>query len=425
MTDASQQLVPKLRFPNFELPWKASPFSNLYNFFPTNSLSRNDLEEDNGGILNIHYGDIHTRLPSRLDTGTEKLPSVKSEKMAIADRQQPLAVGDLIFADASEDTADIGKVVEVVAIGGRKVVAGLHTIHARPKPETEAAVGFCTELFRSARVRRAIIRESQGAKVLGLSATKLGAIDIHFPTFPEQQRMSSFFGIIDEKLSLLERQKTLLADYKRGCTQQIFSRKIRFKDDHGNDFPDWEDTTIGEIGNFYYGKSAPKFSLSPDAATPCVRYGELYSRYGVVIENVESRTNIDPNQLKFSQGGEILVPRVGEAPLDFAASCSYLPHAGIAIGEMISVFNTDENPLFYTYYFRTLLKEFARVVEGGNVSNLYYSYLEPIKVGRPHPDEQIMIANFLTAIDLKLRLISEEVKHVKTFKKGLLQQMYV
>ena len=119
----------------------------------------------------------------------------------------------------------------------------------------------------------------------------------------------------------------------------------------------WELTTIGNIGSFYYGKSAPKWSLEENAPTPCVRYGELYTKFGAEITETYSKTNIDPSNLKFSKGGEILVPRVGEKPEDFGKCCCFLPLKNIAIGEMISVFETNQNALFYTYYFRNMYKD--------------------------------------------------------------------
>ena len=115
--------------------------------------------------------------------------------------------------------------------------------------------------------------------------------------------------------------------------------KLRFPE--FRDEPAWEGTTIGALGRFYYGKSAPKWSLSDDAPTPCVRYGELYTKFGPVISETYSRTNTDPKTLRFSKGGEILIPRVGEKPDDFGKCCAYLPLKDIAIGEMISVLETD------------------------------------------------------------------------------------
>ena len=187
---------------------------------------------------------------------------------------------------------------------------------------------------------------------------------------------------------------------------------------------EWELTSIGEIGAFYYGKSAPKWSLSEDAPTLCVRYGELYTKFDTIITEVKSRTNIEPSDLKFSKGGEILVPRVGERATDFAKNCCYLPFPNIAIGEMISVFETKEFPLFYTHYFRTLWREFAEVVEGQNVKNLYYINLEPIKIGKPSYEEQQKVASCLSYLDEVITSHSQKLDLLKDHKKGLMQNLF-
>jgi len=187
---------------------------------------------------------------------------------------------------------------------------------------------------------------------------------------------------------------------------------------------EWELSTIGELGNFYYGKSAPKWSLSEDAPTLCVRYGELYTKFDTIINEIKSRTNIDPSDLKFSKGGEILVPRVGERATDFAKNCCYLPFSNIAIGEMISVFETKEFPIFYTHYFRTLWREFAEVVEGQNVKNLYYVNLEPIKIGKPSYEEQQKIASCLSSLDEVIAAHSQKLALLKDHKKGLMQNLF-
>jgi len=187
---------------------------------------------------------------------------------------------------------------------------------------------------------------------------------------------------------------------------------------------EWESSNIGKVGKFYYGKSAPKWSLSPDAPTLCVRYGELYTKFDTVISEIKSRTNIDPSDLKFSKGGEILVPRVGEVARDFASHCCYLPFPNIAIGEMISVYETEEYGIFYTYYFRTLEKEFARVVEGQNVKNLYYVNLEPIAIGKPVIEEQLKIADILSSLDEVITANINRLEILKIYKKGLMQNLF-
>lgn len=205
-------------------------------------------------------------------------------------------------------------------------------------------------------------------------------------------------------------------------TKRELKPKLRFPD--FRDTEGWEETTIGDIGSFYYGKSAPKWSLKEDAPTRCVRYGELYTKFGAIISETYSRTNIDPKNLRFSKGGEILVPRVGEKPDDFGKCCCYLPLANIAIGEMISVFETAQNPLFYTYYFRKLYRQFAKVVEGQNVKNLYYVELEPLPIHRPSLLEQQKIADCLSSIDDRITAETQKLDTLRAHKKGLMQQLF-
>ena len=200
--------------------------------------------------------------------------------------------------------------------------------------------------------------------------------------------------------------------------------KLRFKDNNDNDYPNWVNSTIGKSGYFYYGKSAPKWSITDTATTPCVRYGELYTTHNIIVKKIYSYTNIPKENLKFSTGNEVLVPRVGEEPLDFC-KCCYLPFKDVAIGEMISVYNTKNNPLFISYMFNGTMKyKFARLVEGGNVSNLYYSYLENISINLPCLEEQKKIANFLSTVDKKITNLENTITNLENQKKGLLQQIF-
>ncbi len=187
---------------------------------------------------------------------------------------------------------------------------------------------------------------------------------------------------------------------------------------------EWKKTTIADIGEFYYGRSAPKWSITDDATIPCVRYGELYTKHKGTVKEIYSYTNIDRNKLLFSKGGEILIPRVGEDPMDFA-KCSYLPFSGVAIGEMISVYNTDQNPVFITAYFNSQMKyEFAKRVEGASVSNLYYSYLKDINLRIPTIEEQQKIGDFFSKLDRQIELEEQKLAKLEEQKKGYMQQIF-
>ena len=408
MTQTQKQNVPKLRFPGFEAALESVKLEDVATFSKGKGISKSDIDPD-GDQFCIRYGELYTVYDTIIDQPISKT-SIPASNLK-------LSKGDEVLVPASgEDAKDIATAAVVkqagVALGG-----DLNIIHSKND-------GAFLASYLSGRKRMTLAAMAQGNSVVHLYPAQLKTLDLHLPTLPEQRKIASFLGAVDAKITHLSRKKALLEDYKKGCMQQLFSQKIRFKDDDGNDFPDWIETTIGKVGHFYYGKSAPKFSLAPDAPTPCVRYGELYSTYGLQIDNVVSRTTIDPKNLKFSKGGEILVPRVGEDPMDFA-TCCLLIQSGVAIGEMISVFNTKQDSLFYTYYFRTYKKQFAKMVEGANVSNLYYSYLEDIPIGQPHIAEQRKIADFLSALDRKIDLVAQELTFARSFKAGLLQQMFV
>lgn len=277
-------------------------------------------------------------------------------------------------------------------------------------------------------LKRHITSGARSNGLLNISKETFFGVEIPTPLPAEQQKIAECLSSVDELMAAQARKVDALKSHKKGLMQQLFPRegetqpRLRFPE--FQNAGEWEKTTIGALGNFYYGKSAPKWSLEDEAPTPCVRYGELYTKFGPIITETYSRTNIDPTTLRFSKGGEILVPRVGEKPEDFGKCCCYLPLKGIAIGEMISVFETDQHPLFYTYYFRHLYRQFARVVEGQNVKNLYYAVLQPLAICRPPLPEQQRIAACLSSLDTLISAEAQRLEALKTHKKGLMQQLF-
>ena len=243
----------------------------------------------------------------------------------------------------------------------------------------------------------------------------------------EQEKIGKFFNQLDNTIALHQRKLEKTKALKSAYLSELFpvegerKPKRRF----AGFIDDWKQGTVGEYGYFYYGKSAPKWSVTKDAIIPCVRYGELYTKFGAKIDKVYSYTNISKENLKFSTGNEVLVPRVGEDPLDFA-NCSWLSIPNVAIGEMISVYNTEENPLFISYYFNSQLRHaFAKRVEGGNVSNLYFTYLENITISIPNKEEQDTIANFLESLDSVVEHHQHKLEKLKNIKQAYLNELFV
>ena len=245
--------APKLRFKEFDGDWGKKKFSEQFNFHNTNSYSR-ALLADQGEIMNIHYGDIHTKFSMLFDVKEEAVPFLSGEvdTNKIAENQF-LQVGDLVIADASEDYKDIGKAIEVINLDNQKVVAGLHTYIARPVER--CAIGFNGYLMQTFEVREQIKKLATGISVLGISKTNLGKVELKIPCLAEQTKIASFLSAVDEKISQLSQKLHLLGQYKQGMMQKLFSQQLRFKADDGNEFREWSNKTIGDVANIKRGAS--------------------------------------------------------------------------------------------------------------------------------------------------------------------------
>lgn len=216
---------PTLRFKaddGSEFPdWEEKKFGDCFDFFTTNSLSRDKLSYVTGMIKNIHYGDIHTKFRSVFKPEQENVPYITDlDDTKKIKAQSYCQNGDLVFADASEDYADIGKCIEVRELGELKLVAGLHTHLARPKEKF--ATGYQAYLQKSWKMRYQIMRIAQGTKVLGISTKQLATISLPIPSLEEQEKIASFLISLDKKIECLEFELDKSRVWKKGLLQQMF-----------------------------------------------------------------------------------------------------------------------------------------------------------------------------------------------------------
>jgi len=150
-------------------------------------------------LLNLHYGLIHNGLPTQIDINDSSLPAIKAgnepRKFTLCKE------GDIAFADASEDTNDVGKVVEFVDCAGKDVVCGLHTIHGRDKLN-KTVPGFKGYAFSSKAFHDQIKRIAQGTKVFSISAGSFDEVCVGIPGKEEQKKIATLLSLIDQRISI-------------------------------------------------------------------------------------------------------------------------------------------------------------------------------------------------------------------------------
>lgn len=202
--------------------WEEKKFGEVFSFRTTNSFSRDNLNYEDGEIKNIHYGDIHTKFATLFNVTKELVPFVNSEiELKRIAEDNYCKEGDLIIADASEDYEDIGKCIEIVTLNGEKVLAGLHTILARPDLHN-MFIGFNGYLMKSEKIRLQIKTIAQGSKVLSISSKRLAELTLIIPQIPEQIKIADFLSAIDTKIDFVAKQLDVAKNFKKGLLQQMF-----------------------------------------------------------------------------------------------------------------------------------------------------------------------------------------------------------
>ena len=168
--------------------------------------------------------------------------------------------------------------------------------------------------------KRVFIRKATGSTFLEISKKTLEKIYLSIPSLPEQQKIADFLTAVDKRIELLEKKKTLLETYKKGVMKKIFNQEIRFKDDKGNDFPDWKEKRLGDLFNFIRGSSLSKSDLNVDGEFKCIHYGELFTIYKEVIRTIVSNTNKEGTR---SIHGDILMPTSDVTPFGLPLQVVY------------------------------------------------------------------------------------------------------
>jgi type I restriction enzyme S subunit len=223
---------------------------------------------------------------------------------------------------------------------------------------------------------------------------------IFVPSLAEQKRIASFFTVLDKKNAQLKEKKKLLEQYKKGIMQKIFSQELRFKDDDGNDFEDWEVKMLKETLTIGSGKD----------------YKHLKMGKIPVFGTGGYMTSVD----SFLYDGEtVCIGRKGtiDKPMYYN-------------GKIWTV-----DTLFYTHSFVNTLPKFIFYVfqtinwkvhnEASGVPSLSKSTIEKIDLNIPSVPEQTKIANFLTTIDRKINNCQTQIEQTQLYKNGLLQGMFV
>lgn len=409
-----QQNVPKLRFPEFSGAWEKAPLGAISEKITSGSRDWAQFYSTEGDLF-IRMTNL--RRDERIDLDLSDVKFVSLPKSGHEGARTSLQPDDILISI----TAELGK-IGLVPNGIGNAYINQHTALVRPRRDNANPSYVAQDLARFSNTKRLNRLNDAGAKA-GLNLTTISRFKISIPTLREQRKIADFLGAVDARIGQLERKKALLEAYKKGCMQKLFSRKLRFKRDDGTDFPDWEEKRLGDLGDFYGGGTPDTTNeefwsgKTPWISSSDIEEGKLRH---VSITRWVSDSAVKNSATKVVPAGSLLiVSRVGVgklaiAPVDLCTSQDFL--------NFVPKFIDNE---YLGYWLIENKGKMLSFCQGTSIKGLSYSELKRLFVEVPNTAEQRKIADFLSAIDDKIALVAQELDHARSFKKGLLQQMFV
>lgn len=263
-----------------------------------------------------------------------------------------------------------------------------------------------------------------GTKQANLSGQQVKELNTYVPCVLEQQKISNFLSSVDKKISLLKQKHILLDQYKKGVMQKLLSQEIRFKDKNGNDFPHWQEECFSNILVLQLNSLKMKDDKEYELITVRRRNRGVDSR-GIFKGKevlVKNQFELKTNQFVISKRQIV------------HGACGLVPEklAGAIVSNEYNVFEpvTEKLDINYFNMIATSLpmrRAFFINSDGVHIEKLLFktkSWLKT-KLGFPCVEEQRKIVSFVESLDKKFELVLLQIEQSQTFKKGLLQQMFV
>ena len=385
--------VPNLRFPEFQGEWEKCKVSDLLDFYSTNSLSWDKLEYGTTNIQNLHYGLIHVGLPTMVDIDKDNLPNIIDGN--VPKNYELCKEGDIVFADASEDTNEVAKAVEYYNLNGKKVVCGLHTIHGRDN-KNKTVVGYKGYAFSSMSFHHQIRRIAQGTKIYSINSKNFSECYVGIPSKDEQQKIADLLRLIDERIATQNKIIEKLQSLIKGISSRIFASIQGFE------------YRMGDIVTITNGNSNVQDAVtqSKDGLYPFFDRSEDIKYLPTFLFNKEA--------IIYPGEGTEFMPRYFKGKFALHQRCY-----------AIFDFNEIINARFLYFFLKTRNSYFVKNAVGSTVPSLRLDTFQKLKVIIPPKKIQHSVSLCLSSMEQKCNVEKKILHKLLKQKQYLLRQMFI
>ncbi|HFG6933640.1 TPA: restriction endonuclease subunit S [Acinetobacter baumannii] len=405
--------VPKLRFKEFDRDWTTQSLGNVTDItkLAGYEFTKHINYQDSGEIIALRGLNVKGN-----NLVLEDVKYIDNSDLSMLSRSK-LYIDDLLFTYVGT----IGEVALIPENDKFYLAPNVCRIRRVNKNILSKYLMFLfsNDNFKKNQIDKYTTKSSQPA----LSMENIRKFEIVFPSVEEQTKIASFLSTVDEKISQLTQKHELLNQYKQGMMQKLFSQQIRFKADDGSEFGEWENGCLGDI-TAIQGGYAFKSNSFGKGATKVLRIGDIRNNIfldcfnGVYSEEIpDARYVVSKDAIVMALSGATF-GKLGKV----VTGSAYL-------NQRVATFKVNEKTTNEYVYQVMLSKDFFNYIQSipsasaqPNISNQDVINFEILI---PCLEEQTKIANFLSAIDQKIEVVAQQIEQAKTWKKGLLQQMFV
>ena len=408
-------VIPKLRFKEFDGDWNNSSLLNLSFDKTLSNGVFNDQNKVGKGYKLINVLDMYIER----DINESRLSLLDLSQQEF--ERNKVKYGDIFFTRSS--LVKEGIAYSNVYLGSNNdITYDGHLIKLSPNLEQINPI-FLNYGLKTSKVRKQLIQGGKTATMTTIGQKEIASTKIDIPLLKEQTKIATFLSAVDEKIAQLSQKLHLLGQYKQGMMQKLFSQQIRFKADDGSEFGELK---IGKLGDMtsIQGGFAFKSTNFGKGITKVIRIGDIEKNINLNLFSGICSNEIPDTRYLISENA--IVMALSGATF---GKLGKVKQGSAYINQRVATFHVFEDSLNEFVYQIMLSQEFTTYIQSipsasaqPNISNqdvINFDMLIPCL------EEQTKIANFLSAIDQKMDVVSEQLKQAKTWKKGLLQQMFV
>ena len=383
----NRELVPELRFPEFVEDWEEAPLREFM-------VERNTQSPES---------ETHPLMAFIAHKGVAPKGDRYNRGFLVKDSEgkkyKRTEYGDFIYSSNNLETGSIG----FNSLGSASISPVYSIFYFKENCNSEFIGRMLSRkpfIYEMTRYRQGVVYGQwriHESSFLGIKQA--------VPHIDEQNKIANFLTAVDGRIGQLIQKKALLEDYKKGVMQQLFSQAIRFKDDNGNDFPDWEEKKLGEVCKIKTGKKDVNEG-NPNGQYPfftCARQHTFSDNY-----------SFDTTAILIAGNGEVGHCQLYKGKFE-AYQRTYV----------LSEFSRSVEYIFpyLNFFFRRTVDQQKQM---GAMPYIKLGMLSDFPVPVPSdPVEQTKIARFVAAIDRKIESVASQITETQAFKRGLLQQMFV